>query len=66
MDNAAAIYKRLQPMEEKALTAAGLPRSEARFIHWVRPELLCEATFSEWPENGHVRQGSKMTGEMNQ
>jgi bifunctional non-homologous end joining protein LigD len=58
MDDAAGIYQKLLPMEEKAPTAADLPRSEARFIHWVRPELLCEVAFTEWPENGHERHPS--------
>ena len=24
-------------------------------VHWVRPELVCEMSFSEWTEEGHMR-----------
>jgi bifunctional non-homologous end joining protein LigD len=58
MSEAAALYRALKQMEEKGPTSASLPRSETRFVHWVRPELLCEVTFTEWPEDGHVRHPS--------
>ena len=27
-------------------------------IHWVKPVLLCEVTFTEWTEDGHIRHPS--------
>ena len=58
MEEAAGIYQKLAAMEVKTHAAIGLPRAEARYIHWVRPELLCEVAFVEWTEEGHIRHGS--------
>jgi bifunctional non-homologous end joining protein LigD len=32
------------------------PRPIARRAHWVRPELVCEVSFSEWTSDGMIRQ----------
>jgi bifunctional non-homologous end joining protein LigD len=58
MEEAAGLYQKLAAMEVKTHAAIGLPRAEARYIHWVRPELLCEVAFVEWTEEGHIRHGS--------
>ena len=31
---------------------------EFHSIHWVKPVLLCEVTFTEWTEDGHIRHPS--------
>ena len=31
---------------------------EFHAIHWVKPVLLCEVTFTEWTEDGHIRHPS--------
>jgi bifunctional non-homologous end joining protein LigD len=58
MEEAAGLYQKLAAMEVKTPAAIGFPRAEARYIHWVRPELLCEVAFVEWTEEGHIRHGS--------
>ena len=35
-------------------TAAG----EWRMIHWVKPKLLCEVSFTEWTNEGRIRHPS--------
>jgi bifunctional non-homologous end joining protein LigD len=37
---------------------AGLGAGEWRDVHWVKPNLLCEVTFTEWTEEGHIRHPS--------
>ena len=27
-------------------------------MHWVKPELLCEVSFTEWTGDGHIRHTS--------
>jgi bifunctional non-homologous end joining protein LigD len=36
----------------------GLSMGEWREVHWVKPTLLCEVTFTEWTEDGHIRHPS--------
>ncbi len=38
--------------------AAGLDTWLARHAHWVRPELVTEATFTEWTDEGKIRHPS--------
>jgi bifunctional non-homologous end joining protein LigD len=36
----------------------GLPAGEWRSIQWVEPTLLCEVSFTEWTQDGHIRHPS--------
>ncbi|HTB09985.1 MAG TPA: non-homologous end-joining DNA ligase [Bryobacteraceae bacterium] len=38
--------------------ATGLPAGEWRSVHWLKPELLCEVSFTEWTGDGHIRHPS--------
>lgn len=58
MSSAVDIYKKLAKLETKTPSMAGVPRSEMRHIHWVKPSLLCEVAFGEWTADGHIRHAS--------
>src|SRR5690606_30013110 len=34
----------------------GLTASQMRFCHWVEPRLVCQVRFTEWTDDGHLRQ----------
>ena len=34
----------------------GLTRAQMRRSHWVKPELVCQVKFSEWTQDGKLRQ----------
>ncbi len=36
----------------------GVGFGEWRTIHWLKPVLLCEVSFTEWTEDGHIRHPS--------
>lgn len=36
----------------------GLGAGEWRAVHWVKPILLCEVSFTEWTADGHIRHPS--------
>jgi bifunctional non-homologous end joining protein LigD len=38
--------------------AKKLTSAQARGVHWVEPELVCEAEFAEWTRDGIVRQAA--------
>ena len=38
--------------------ARGLGLGEWQRVHWVKPLLLCEISFTEWTEDGHIRHPS--------
>ena len=38
--------------------AGAVPASEWRSIQWVKPQLLCEVSFTEWTPDGHIRHPS--------
>jgi bifunctional non-homologous end joining protein LigD len=46
-----------KPLLSRAETA-GLPAGEWRAVHWIKPALLCEVTFTEWTQDGHIRHPS--------
>ena len=56
--DAEAIYRKLVPMEVKFPSATGVPKPELRYIHWVKPLVICEVTFGEWTDDGRVRHAS--------
>lgn len=49
------LLKRLQRIERKTPPFAVAPKPNAP-VHWVRPELVCEMSFSEWTKEGYMRQ----------
>ena len=53
----AALRQRLQAMAQKKRPFAG-PTGHDRHATWVRPELLCEVAFNEWPQGGRLRHAS--------
>ena len=48
---------RMKRLERKT-APAGVPQSESRDAHWVRPELVVEIAFAEFTDDGRVRHGS--------
>ena len=60
----ADLAQRLAPLEIKRMPLATRPPRETRFgsplelsrVHWVRPELVVEITFSTWTRDGLLRQ----------
>jgi bifunctional non-homologous end joining protein LigD len=53
----AALRLRLEGMAQKKRPFAGTTGHD-RHATWVRPELVCEVTFNEWPEGGSLRHAS--------
>lgn len=50
-----ALHKKLTALSQKATAlTAGKPKS-SREVQWVSPVLVCEVSFAEWTEGGHVR-----------
>jgi bifunctional non-homologous end joining protein LigD len=46
----------LQPLTRKTSPVTGpMPRAETVGVHWVRPELVGEVTYSEWTPDHHLR-----------
>ncbi|HEY8963534.1 MAG TPA: DNA ligase D [Alphaproteobacteria bacterium] len=63
MRTAADIVRDLKKIEIKKPNfsrdqAAILGAGEYARIHWVKPEVLCEVTFTEWTDDGHLRHPS--------
>jgi len=55
----AELYRRLAPLGQQAPPFADFPRREIRRgVHWVRPELVAEVSFSNWTEDGRLRHPS--------
>jgi bifunctional non-homologous end joining protein LigD len=53
----AALRQRLEGIAQKKRPFAG-PTGHDRHATWVRPELVCEVTYNEWPEGGSLRHAS--------
>jgi bifunctional non-homologous end joining protein LigD len=53
----AALRQRLEAMAQKKRPFAG-PTGHDRHATWVRPDLVCEVTFNEWPQGGSLRHAS--------
>lgn len=49
------MHKRLEPYIQKECPFKVKPKTNARAT-WVKPELVCEVTFSEWTDAGTLRQ----------
>jgi bifunctional non-homologous end joining protein LigD len=54
-DQRKLLQERLAKLERKTSPFATEPKPNAP-VHWVRPELVCEMTFSEWTSEGSMRQ----------
>jgi bifunctional non-homologous end joining protein LigD len=48
------LQEQLDKMERQSSPFAVEPKPNAP-VHWVRPELVCEMSFSEWTKEGHMR-----------
>jgi len=51
------LRKRLDAIAQKTRPFAG-PTGHDRHAQWVRPELVCEVQFNEWPQGGSLRHAS--------
>ncbi|HEU0051468.1 MAG TPA: DNA ligase D, partial [Patescibacteria group bacterium] len=49
------VKEQLKPLETTRSPFAETPKTNAP-AHWVKPRLMCEIKFSEWTDDGHVRQ----------
>ena len=58
MKDAQDLHDRLVKLNSQTPAVTGVPRSVLRAAHWVRPALLCEISFTEWTEDGHIRHPS--------
>lgn len=63
MKSARALTDRLAPLavEEPVLSRAamsGTGAAEFQSIHWVKPAVLCEVSFTEWTGDGRIRHPS--------
>lgn len=50
------VREKLEPLIQKESPFANPPRHTNAPVTWVRPDLVCEVTFSEWTEDGIFRQ----------
>ena len=55
---AAQILKRLGPLTMKEPKTKGITTPALRGAVWVKPQVLCEVSFTEWTETGHIRHPS--------
>jgi len=58
MKDAQNLYDRLAKLDTKTPAVQDLPRSIMKSAHWVKPALLCEVSFTEWTDGGHIRHPS--------
>lgn len=58
MRDAKALYDRLAKLVTKTPPVKNLPPGIRKTAHWVKPDLLCEVSFSEWTGDGHIRHPS--------
>ncbi len=48
------LWERLQKLERQSSPFKAEPKPNAP-VHWVRPEIVCEMSFSEWTSDGSMR-----------
>lgn len=48
------LYQKLKAIEQSNSPFEQPPKPNAP-VHWVRPEMLCEVSFTEWTRGGHMR-----------
>jgi bifunctional non-homologous end joining protein LigD len=63
MKSASALMAKLEPLavDKPVLSRTamnGIGAGEFQVVHWVKPVLLCEVTFTEWTDDGHIRHPS--------
>jgi bifunctional non-homologous end joining protein LigD len=58
MEDAQKLFNRLQEIEIDDPPVEKVPTSLLKAAHWVKPSLLCEVSFTEWTEDGHIRHPS--------
>jgi bifunctional non-homologous end joining protein LigD len=58
MKDAGQLYSRLSAITVDSPPVQGLPRGLINKAKWVKPALLCEVSFTEWTEDGHIRHPS--------
>jgi bifunctional non-homologous end joining protein LigD len=58
LQDAQRLYDRLVKLETATPAVKNLPRSVMKAAHWVKPELLCEVSFTELTADGHIRHPS--------
>ena len=51
----ASVYPSVSSAAFEAPAVKNLPRSILKNANWVKPALLCEASFTEWTDDGHIR-----------
>jgi bifunctional non-homologous end joining protein LigD len=49
------VYEKLKPLIQKNSPFETVPKTNAP-VTWVKPKLVCEVTFAEWTQDGHMRQ----------
>jgi bifunctional non-homologous end joining protein LigD len=53
------LHRRMKELETTAPSFVNPPTgSEARGVHWIKPDLVAEVAFAEWTSEGLVRQAS--------
>lgn len=55
------MMQKFQPLAVKSPSLparGGIPAAEWKNVHWLRPVLLCEVSFTEWTKDGHIRHPS--------
>jgi bifunctional non-homologous end joining protein LigD len=52
------IAARLRDLEAKTNPFEDIPSTDARGVHWVKPDLVGEVEFAEWTRGGRLRQPS--------
>jgi bifunctional non-homologous end joining protein LigD len=63
MNSARSLAQRVEKLavDKPVLTRAampGTPAGEWQTIHWIKPKLLCEVSFTEWTGDGRIRHPS--------
>ncbi len=58
LEGAQNLRDRLAKLSVKTPPVKDLPRSLLKSANWVTPKLLCEVSFTEWTEDGHIRHPS--------
>lgn len=50
------LLRTFEPLQRKTSPVTSpMPRAETIGVHWIRPELVAEVTYSEWTSDGHLR-----------
>lgn len=49
------IYSKLKPLESNKSPFEKIPKTNTR-VHWIKPEISCEVSFTEWTADRNMRQ----------